>query len=263
MAISLKIGFVLDDSLDKADGVQQYVLTLTAWLREQGHEVHYLVSTTKRDDIPNVHNLAKNINVRYNRNRLSIPLPSSRKAIRGLLERESFDVLHVQLPHSPWLAARVVNAAGSQTAIIGTFHIVPHTFSVRVASRLLAVWTRSSLKRFDHIVSVSTAAQAFARKTFGLNTTVLPNVIDYDRFATAKPFPQYHSKLTVVFLGRLVPRKGCMTLLKAVELLTHRIKDLPAFRVVICGKGPLEAKLKTYIQEHHLASMVELTGFIE
>ena len=48
----LKIGLVLDDSLDKPDGVQQYVLILGKWLSSQGHDVHYLVGETKRTDLP-------------------------------------------------------------------------------------------------------------------------------------------------------------------------------------------------------------------
>ncbi len=47
----MKIGFVLDDGLDKPDGVQQYILTLGAWYSAHGHEVRYLVGETKRDDL--------------------------------------------------------------------------------------------------------------------------------------------------------------------------------------------------------------------
>ncbi len=43
---SLKIGLVLDDGLDKPDGVQQYILAIGEWLRSQGNDVHYLVGQT-------------------------------------------------------------------------------------------------------------------------------------------------------------------------------------------------------------------------
>ena len=52
---ALKIGLVFDDSLDKPDGVQQYILSIGKWLTSQGHEVHYLVGQTKRTDIERVH----------------------------------------------------------------------------------------------------------------------------------------------------------------------------------------------------------------
>jgi phosphatidylinositol alpha-mannosyltransferase len=72
----LTIGFVFDDSLDKPDGVQQYVLTLGDWMKKQGHSVHYLVGATTRDDIANVHSLSRNMRVAFNGNRMSVPLPS-------------------------------------------------------------------------------------------------------------------------------------------------------------------------------------------
>ena len=92
----MKIGLVLDDTLDKPDGVQQHVLTVGKWLSEQGHEVHYLVANTERKDIPNTHSLGRFINVRYNKNNVRTPLPANRNNIRALIRRENFDVLHVQ-----------------------------------------------------------------------------------------------------------------------------------------------------------------------
>jgi phosphatidylinositol alpha-mannosyltransferase len=85
---ALKVGLVLDDSLDSTDGVQQYVLTVGAWLTSQGHEVHYLVGKTTRTDLPNIHSLSRNIRVRYNGNRLSIPLPASKRRLRQVLRTE-------------------------------------------------------------------------------------------------------------------------------------------------------------------------------
>ena len=256
-----KIGFVLDDSLDKADGVQQYVLALGAWLAAQGHDVHYLVSTTRRRDLKNVHSLSRNMAVRFNGNRMSMPLPASARAIRQLLAREQFDVLHVQMPYSPLLAQKIIRLADPRTAIVGTFHIVPHGRHVAAASRLLALWNARSLKRFDKILSVSTAAQEFARRTFGVESEVLPNVVDYNRFAKAPATYKRRNSLQIVFLGRLVPRKGCRTLLEAVHLLRARGLGIP-FDVIICGRGPLEAKLKVYVHDAGLDDQVHFTGFV-
>ena len=62
----MKIGLVVDDGLDKPDGVQQFVLTLGKWLSENGHEVHYITSSTKRIDLPNLHALSKSLTVSFN-----------------------------------------------------------------------------------------------------------------------------------------------------------------------------------------------------
>ena len=262
MKTQLKIGFVLDDSLDTPDGVQQYILALGAWLTKQGHEVHYLVGETTRTDIPNVHSLSHNLKVKFNGNRMSTPLPVSSLKLRRFLARQQFDVLHVQMPYSPFLAHRIILAAPKQTVIVGTFHIMPHSQTEFRANRVLGSLLRRSLKRFDACFAVSEAAQEFMRQTFHVRATILPNVVDRQRFAKAEPRPEYDDeKMTIMFLGRLVPRKGAVTLLEAVRILKQKT-NLPPFRVVICGKGPLDAALKQYVADELLDNLVEFTGFV-
>lgn len=259
----MKIGLVLDDSLDSTDGVQQYVLTVGRWFSDQGHEVHYLVGETKRQDLKHLHSLGRNIRVRFNGNYLSIPRPASKARIQKLLAAENFDVLHVQMPYSPWLAGRIIKSSGHATAIVGTFHIAPYSSLAHAGTRLLGWWSRSSLKRFDRVVSVSSAAASFARQTFGLDTIVIPNAIDYQLFQSAKPIKKYQdSKLTILFLGRLVPRKGCQILLAAIAELLRQPAKVDGFRVLVCGKGPLEPRLRQFVKDQKLGEYVEFVGYV-
>jgi phosphatidyl-myo-inositol alpha-mannosyltransferase len=258
----MKIAFVLDDSLDKTDGVQQYVLTLGKWFKSQGHDVHYIVGQTERTDIPNIHSLSRNVQVHFNQNRLSTPLPASKKRIRLLLEQENFDVLHVQLPHSPFLAARVINAASPATAIIGTFHIIPFSSLETTATFLLGAVLRRNLKKFDRIYSVSKPAAYFAKRSFNISTSILPNAVDINFFHSARAIKKYDDGfINIVFLGRLVERKGCRYLLEAIERL-HRQQRLEGVRVLICGKGPLQPSLEEYVKSRHLKKVVHFTGYV-
>ncbi len=259
---ALKIGLVLDDSLDTPDGVQQYVLSIGTWLSAQGHDVHYLVGATSRTDVANVHSLSRNFKVRFNGNRLSIPLPAGRAKLREFLQTHNFDVLHVQMPYSPWLAHRIIKLAPEHTAIVGTFHILPYSRAVLAANRALAIRLRPTLKRFDAIFAVSVAAKKFAERVYKIRCSVLPNVIDEARFRKSRPFPRFGGdELTIAFLGRLVPRKGCKRLLEAIHILSDQ-NDVPRFRVLIGGKGPLAAELKQYVIDKKLEHVVEFTGFV-
>jgi len=260
----MKIGLVLDDSLDKSDGVQQYVLSIGRWLAEQGHDVHYLVGETKRTDIPNIHSLSRNVNVRFNQNRMAMPLPARMKTIRELLKREQFDVLHVQVPYSPWLAGRIIKAAGPETAIVGMFHILPYSKMVTAANHALARWARAqgSLRRFDALMATSRPAADFAKRTLRIPATVVGLPIDISKFAGAKPFEQYAKGRTVMFLGRLVERKGCQYLLRAVHRAIRAGQWPDDARVVVCGAGHMADELKAYVARHGFADRVEFTGFI-
>jgi len=261
-AKKLKIGLVLDTSLDQPDGVQQYVITIGEWLRSQKHDVHYLVGESNRTDLKNVRSLARNIGVRFNGNRTTIPLPTSKGKLQKFLDDEQFDVLHVQMPHSPFMAQKLILSASDTTAVIGTFHIAPYNRTVSIGNKLLGFWLKPSLRRFDQIVSVSSAAASFAEVSFGIKTTVLPNVIDHKRFNSAIPLPAYeNNRINILFLGRLVPRKGCELLLQSIKLLSKQ-NGLPPFHVIICGKGPLAPKIRKYITKNKLQEYVTLVGFV-
>lgn len=258
----LKIGLVLDTSLDMPDGVQQYVISIGEWLRAAGHDVHYLVGETKRKDLPNIHSLSRNISVISNGNRTTIPLPTRQSRLRKFLEVESFDVLHVQVPYSPFMAQHLIKAASPTTAVVGTFHIVSYSWAETLGTKFLGIWLRTSLKRFDQIISVSSAAAEFASATFNIQTEILPNVVDYQLYHNALPWPQYDDELlNILFLGRLVTRKGCQTLLEALIILKQN-KQLPKYRVLICGRGHLEVKLKQFAQKNEISELVNFVGFV-
>lgn len=258
----MKIGIVFDDSLDRPDGVQQYIRNVGGWLTTQGHNVHYLVGETRTTDLANIHSLSRNVEVSYNGNHLSVPRPANGQAIKQLLDHEQFDVLHVMMPYSPMMAAKVIRHAGPRTAVIGTFHILPQTTLVRWSTHLLGWWLRRSLRRFDKVMAVSPAAQRFAQSAFGLSdVSVLPNVVSAAGFAEAEGYEKYDDAIpTIVFLGRLVQRKGCSTLIDAVAEVKK--SGLWPIRLVICGKGPEDAALQVQVERLGITEAVEFTGFI-
>lgn len=257
---ALKVGLVFDDSLDRSDGVAQYVKTVGKWLSGEGHQVSYLVGETKMKqwaDSP-VHSLAKNKEVSFNANRLSVPLPADKSALKQLLKRENYDVLHVQMPHSPFMAQRIVKLAAPQTAVVGTFHIFPASGLVSTGAIFLRLMYGRGLKRFDEIVSVSSAAAGFAKQIFGITSSVIPNAVELQRFQHSKPNMSDHPNIT--FLGRLVERKGCRLLIEAFALLHSKRPDV---RLTILGDGPQRQELEKLATKLGLNNCVVFKGFIE
>ncbi len=263
----MKIGFVFDDSLDFPDGVQQYLLSLGRELTAQGHEVHYLVGETHRTDIPNVHSLSRNVKVRFNGNVMRIPLPSKKSAIRQVLKHEQFDVLHVSAPYSPFLAGRIIKAAKSPSTglmnpprIVSTFLIAPAGRAVMSANYGLGLLTNGSMKHVDQHVALSPVAQDLARKAYRVPTTIIPSPIDVASYQDAEPINGPTGRKRILFLGRLVERKGCDKLLDAIAYCETQ----PGFgnvEVVVAGDGPLRTKIEE--QARSLRTPVEFLGFIE
>lgn len=249
----MKIGFAIDDSIDSNDGVQQYVRTLSSWLISKGHEVHYLAGQSL--ETANVHSLSKNIRVKFNGNSLSIPVAVSTAKIHALLKREKYDVLHVQMPYSPLLAGKIIKNAPRGTAIVGTFHILPYGRFQSLGNKALGMYQRKSLAAMDTVVFVSPAAKAFARKTYNLNGEVVPNMITlacWKNRVKNKPG-------RIVFLGRLVPRKGCKELLLTLSALPVEIKN--NLEIIIAGDGSQRKILESLAAKTGLK--VEFMGFIE
>ncbi len=256
----MRIGLVLDDTLDTPDGVQQYVLNVGAWLSDQGHDVHYLVGNTSRSDIAHVHPLSRNLKVRFNGNRMSMPLPASRKRLRAFFAEHQFDVIHVQVPYSPFMAGRLLKLVPETTAVVGTFHILPYSRMVRSANRALGVWNKRSGSRFDQMLAVSEPAREFAEKTYGYHdVAVVPNPVRLAQFEDAR---SDDAGLNIVFLGRLVERKGALQLLKAVAYVREQRLYDGDFTVRIGGKGELLPKLQAFAATHHVAECVRFDGFI-
>jgi phosphatidylinositol alpha-mannosyltransferase len=235
------IAFVLDDTLDRPDGVQQYILALGKWLTARGHEVHYLVTETHRTDIAHVHALGGYVKTTFNGNGVRTPRPVPTRRIRAVLSEIKPDVLHVQMPYSPFFAARVIMAAAPSTLIVGTFHILPATSWHKLANRLLAVALKSSQQRIQAVTAVSAPAAEFARAVYGLSARVIPppvNLVD----APDKPqvgVPE-SSTVKVVFLGRLVARKGALQLIRAFQSLPSMSRRKA--QLIIGGDGSLMTK---------------------
>ncbi len=254
----MKIGFVLDDTLDVADGVQQYVKTLGVWLESQGHTVHYLVASSREN--PNARALSRTLGLRFNKNRVRLPLPVSKRKLKKILREESYDVLHVQMPYAPWFSGNIILAAPSSTAIVGTFHVVVDSVAVAKISTALRVVYRKTRRRFNEVCAVSPAAQQYLKKSIGLEAQVIPNAVNLARFSAAKKRTELdNNKVTILFLGRLVERKGVEYLLKAFALL----QDGANYRLVIVGDGPLRKKLEALVRSLNISSSVQFAGFID
>lgn len=259
----LRVALIYDDSLDRPGGVAEYTTTLAAELVRRGHHVAFLVGASDAREIAGarVYSLSRNVGVRFNGNSLTVPLRSRRAEIERVLREERFDVLHVQMPYSPLMAARVILRAPPEAAVVGTFHLAADRLATRAGARLLATVSRASAARFDRVMAVSDTAARAAQRCFGISTdAVVPNMTSVGPQARQALGRTSHSRPSIAFLGRLVPRKGVACLLDAMAQL--RASGLEA-KLVVAGDGPLRARLERRCNRLCLHEFVEFRGEIK
>lgn len=255
--MALTIGFVFDDTLDALDGVQQHIITIGTELVRRGHDVHYLVGETHHSPVPQTVSLARNVMVSFNGNRMRIPLPVRKREIRAALAHNNYDILHIQAPYSPLFGGRVLECAPQSTGVVATYHIAPIDRRARYGGRALGLVNAHSHRRVDEVIAVSQVAAQYAQFTAHTHGTIIANPVNVDKFATAAHRATRDAAHPhIVFLGRLVPRKGAQLLLDALDYgERHGMFPMPGLHVTIAGDGPLmddcvqrAARLRTPVQ---------------
>ena len=178
--------------------------------------------------------------------------PRYRTQVREMLERERFDVLHFHEPFVPFLS--LVLLRESQSINIATFHaFAGWSPAYEFGKRALARFAR----RLHGRIAVSAVARHFIDRYFPGDYKVIPNGVDIDKLANAKPIARYRDgTLNILFIGRFESRKGAMYLLKAFRVLRKRGYNI---RLLMAGTGPQEREIRRYIATRRLTG-VELLG---
>jgi phosphatidylinositol alpha-mannosyltransferase len=167
----------------------------------------------------------------------------------AVFEERRFDVIHVHCPVAPVLPLLTLRLA--RVPVVGTFHSVSSDLPYRLFGGLL----RPLYQRIDHRLAVSTVARDYIQRHFPGPVEVLANGVDLDRFRPRMPRGE-EGVPTILFVGRLDPRKGLPDLIDACARL-----DVP-FRLVVVGDGPLRARMERKAHRA-LDGRVEFVGRVE
>jgi len=265
--MATKIALVFDDSLDRADGVQQQLWLMGRWLAKHDQPAVYICSSTAAKEVEGlpVISLSRSLGVRANQNRLALPYPISQRTAQRVLAEQDIKLLHIMLPFSPWLGGRLVSAAqAAGVPVVGTFHTYPSNLAQRWGSRAYGALFGRRLRGFKRVFSVSSATADSVKRLYGVDSVVMPNFVDMSAFSTP---PQVGKKARtakpqqLVYVGRLVERKGPQHLLTALGRLKGR-GELGDLHTTIIGDGPLRNRLQSQANAQGLGSNVTFAGFV-
>jgi glycosyltransferase involved in cell wall biosynthesis len=123
----------------------------------------------------------------------------------------------------------------------------------------LAMLECESARNANLVVTVSNYSAEKAVQLYGVDKAkirVVPNGVDPDKFKPTNDFEGMKQKLgignkpMVLFVGRLIPRKGLMFLVEAAKRIINRNADT-IFAIV--GNGPLRNKLRSQLGKANLS----------
>ena len=241
----MKIGIVSPYAYPRPGGANAHIRETYTRLRDLGHEVR-IITAPWGDDPParDVIQVGRAVAVPFNgsvgRVTLSLRLEW---LISRMLDRERFDIIHHHEPFVPFLSFQILDSAKCPN--VATFHAFGG-FSISYWAGRIAL--DRYMNKFDERIAVSTAARHFIARYFPGEYRIIPNGVDVDFYAHAKPFPEFQDgKTNILFVGRAEPRKGAMYLMRAYELIKER---QPNTRLIIAGRGPQMGELRRFAKQH-------------
>lgn len=175
------------------------------------------------------------------------------------------DVVHVHwpLPHA-WFGAAVRAASGGHTAMVSTFHSVEVRW-VENKLRWVKPFLRWSTRMSDTVTANSNATAAAVERYTNRPVPVIPfsAAVSGPRrtaysSAVALPSPARGS-LRLLFVGRLVERKGVHILIRALAQVRNRVEAT----LTVIGDGPWRERLELEAARIGVEEFVDFRGHVD
>ncbi|HRH93745.1 MAG TPA: glycosyltransferase family 4 protein [Candidatus Peribacteria bacterium] len=180
----------------------------------------------------------------------------------GMIKKRRIDVLHVHAGSGGvWLLRK------PSVPLVVTAH---HSYAQEAASvyrgsplavawkRLMAALEKRTYGYADHITCVSADTRRVLIEVYGVpaaKVSVIENAVDLQKF-TSDPAVVKNGK-TVLFAGRLEPRKGIWVFVRAMGAIR---KAVPGVRFRLIGQNLIGHKLRDVVRQQGLDSCCEFLG---
>ena len=244
----MRIGIVSQAYYPRYGGITEHVHHTALELRRRGHDVTIITSRFRdgpeNPPAPGVERIGYNLLVPFNRAFVDLTVGLRlRHQLRRVFRDHDFEVLHTHCPNAPTLPILAVQEAGC--AQVGTFHATTGRNRLHDVAR---PYLAKTVSRLDARIAVSWTAEASARRDYPGHYHVIPNGVDVERFHPgAEPFEQWTdpSRVNLLFVGRLDPRKGLQFLLGAMPTVVEQTRGRA--RLLVVGDSYLRARFEAQV----------------
>lgn len=266
----MHVGIVTQAYYPVLGGVTEHVWHLGKELERRGHTVtvitggvpHRLMINHQTDDR----------GLRVLRHGVQIPLMSNGaniyvtvgwklgRILQRIESEEKFDVVHIMSPLDPGLP--IIASKAMKTPKVGTYHTArdqTKDWREAVARTFRPVYL-DAIKKIQQHIAVSPSAAEFVHHYFpDVKLAIVPNGIDAERFSpTVPPISKFADDVfTILFVGRMDPRKGAKILFQALPTLEAHLKN---YRVVVVGTGWMQKYYDAHVPLN-LRNRISFTGY--
>lgn len=125
----------------------------------------------------------------------------------------------------------------------------------RFRDRLLSLYRpfgKWAINQADQVIAVSEWERDRLREDFDISATVIPNGVEVERFASAKP--ESRDRPYILTVGRLEKYKGVQHIIRAMS-------ELKEFDLLVVGSGPYREELER-IALGEVGNRVEFLGYV-
>jgi len=242
----LKVALCSDYFYPKIGGITTHIEGLARSLEERGHDVIIITRKAKFDDKDHGLNVIRIESLFKSSRTLDIP---NTLEMEKIIKSETPDVIHSHHAFSPisLFSLSIGKKLGIKTVL--TNHSIQFLYDFDVLwkpSSILLFPIRQLINNADHIIAVSQAAARFMSYFTSKDIEVIPNGINVNEFALVTK--EFDGK-SILFVGRLVYRKGLHKLLRIMEYVAHENREA---HLTIVGSGYLSLLIKVMIRTLNL-----------
>jgi len=241
-----------------AGGVQEHIYYLSKELRRNGHTVTIFGPQPKKNIFIDYRVMGEKIYFPLlNGNTGNIHILSTLDKPKEEFTKKKFDILHIHEPYIPFAAWNVLEK--SSLPIVGTFHSAWDNESMfNIFNTFIPLVKDKFSSYIQGAIFVSKITfdkwKSMCDKT--VIKIIIPNAVDTSLF---EPKININKTLQLLFVARIVNRKGLLPLLRAISILKKKQLD---FSLTIIGDGDEKQSAINYIKKNRLTKFVQYLGEI-
>lgn len=258
----MKIALVTPYDYPFPGGVTEHIMQLDREFRRRGYDTRIIAASSQDkealdDNVIKVSSAVRTFPFSGSNVRVTIA-PQVYQRVKKILKHEQFDIVHAHEPAAPPLCPIVLRH--SHAVNVGTFHAYRETNTVYQMARPLL---RPVYNKLNGRIFVSQAVRDFTLAQFPGDYRVIPNGIDFHRFAhpNIQPIERFDDgRPNILFVGRLDKRKGFRHLIRAFPYIKQVVPDA---RLIVVGayEDDDKAPFIRYARAHRLRG-VHFVGYV-